>query len=309
MSTNFAVIGGDRRTVELIKLLQNESIKLYTYGLENVADFKSIIKDEKDRKDNNKNKVKNLFFCDNLNDENFKNIDTIIGPIPFSKDGININSPYSKEKISIEYFLESIKNKTLIAGAIKSDIRNIAINKNIKIIDLMQDEKLAVLNCISTAEGAIEVAIRNTEKVIHGSNILILGFGRVSKVLAKKLKGLDVNVACAARKKEAFAWIRAYGYELIDINNMKENLSKFDIIFNTVPELILNEEKIKYINSKCLLIELASLPGGIDRVAVKNKNIKVIEALALPGKVAPVTTAKYIEEAIIEHMGQTENVS
>lgn len=64
----------------------------------------------------------------------------------------------------------------------------------------MKREELAVLNTIATAEGAIEIAIANTNKILHGSNVLVLGFGRIGKVLARKLAGLSTKVTCAARK-------------------------------------------------------------------------------------------------------------
>ena len=187
---------------------------------------------------------------------------------------------------------------------INFDIYNLVILVYIKIKMYQKKyneaKELAILNCISTAEGAIEVAMKETDTIIHGSNVLILGFGRIGKVLSKKLQGLSCKVTCAARKQEAFAWIEAYGYNLININEMGKELEQFDIIFNTVPHLILTKEKLKYLNKKCLLIELASKPGGIDRKEAEKNNIKIVEALALPGKVAPTTTAKFMKEIVYE---------
>ena len=148
----------------------------------------------------------------------------------------------------------------------------------------MEKEELAILNAISTAEGTIELAIFNTDKIIHGSKCLILGFGRIGKVLAKKLDGLNVKVTCAARKNEDFAWIEANGYNMTNINNIGQNLSEYDIIINTVPHLILDKEKLEYIRKDCLLIDLASKPGGIDFIEAENKGLKTIWALALPRK-------------------------
>ena len=162
----------------------------------------------------------------------------------------------------------------------------------------MKREELAVLNTISTAEGAIQIAIENTNKILHGSKVLVLGFGRIGKVLARKLAGLSVKVTCAARKDEDLAWIKAYGHMSTNINALGENLSEYDIIINTVPHLILNEERLQYVKQDTLLIDLASNPGGIDKKVAKDKNIKLIWALALPGKVAPVTTAEFIKDTI-----------
>ena len=191
-----------------------------------------------------------------------------------------------------------INAKLLIAGSITPEVYKLANDEYIEIIDIMKREELAVLNTISTAEGAIQIAIENTNKIIHGSNILILGFGRIGKVLAKKLEGLSANVTCAARKNEDLAWIKTYGYKETNIKLLGENLSEYDVIINTVPNLILTEKNMKYIKDDCLLIDLASNPGGIDKKAAKDRMLKLICALALPGKVAPVTTAEFIKETV-----------
>ena len=194
--------------------------------------------------------------------------------------------------------MHNLNAKILIAGAISPETYELANDEYIEIIDIMKREELAVLNTISTAEGTIEIAIANTNKIIHGSKILILGFGRIGKVLARKLVGLSAKITCAARKDEDLAWIKAFGYEMTNINNLGENLSGYDIIINTVPHMILNSERLKYVKNECLLIDLASNPGGIDKKIAKDRNLKLIWALALPGKVAPVTTAEFIKDTI-----------
>ena len=285
MSTIFSVIGGDLRIVELIKLLTTEDNKVYVYGI------------EKTEKINELKENKKIIICNNLQ-EAVQNSSIVIGPIPFTIDGEYINTPFSDMKLSILELLSNINGKMLIAGSIKKDIIDMACIENIEIIDVMTKEELAILNAISTVEGAIQIAISNTEKVIHGSKVLILGFGRIGKVLAKKLEGLSANVTCTARKKEDLAWIKAYGYKGINIMQIEDKLPKYDIIINTVPHLILDEEKLKNVRNDCLLIDLASKPGGIDFEFAKKKNIKVIWALALPGKVAPITSAEIIKETV-----------
>ncbi len=282
MSTNFAIIGGDLRIVELAKLLAKDGNTIYTYALEKAEELKDTPR---------------VFYCKNIV-ELAKNAKIIIGPIPFSSDGKYINTPFSEEIISIQSFINEINSNLLIAGSIPQEIYNFDKSKNLQIIDIINQEELAVLNTISTAEGTIEIAIANTTKTIHGSNILILGFGRVAKTLASKMLGLSANITCGARKNEDFAWMKAYGYKTTNINTLGENLSQYDIIINTVPHLILTERNLQYVKKDCLLIDLASKPGGIDRQEAKKRNLKLIWALALPGKVAPVTTAEFIKNTI-----------
>ena len=71
-----------------------------------------------------------------------------------------------------------------------------------------------------------------------------------------------------------------------------------DIIINTVPHIILTEQKLEYVKKETLLIDLASNPGGIDKKAIKDRNLKFVWALSLPGKVAPTTSAEFIKNTI-----------
>ncbi len=286
MSDNFAVIGGDLRNIELVKLLAKDQRKVFTYGLE-------------ENKELLENLNNNIIICKDI-EESCSNVDIIISSIPFSRDGEIIYCEFSKNRIKIIDFFEKIKGKTLIVGSIKNNVINEALKRNIKIIDVMKNEELAILNTIATAEGTIQTMISNTKNIIHESNILILGFGRVAKTLAKKLQGLVKNVDCASNNKEELAWIEAFGYNVINLENLVENISKYDIIINTIPAIILNYENMKYIKKDTLLIDLASNPGGIDKNEAKDKGLKLIHALGLPGKIAPVSSAKFIKKIIYE---------
>ena len=257
MSTNFTVVGGDLRIIKLAQMLANDGNTIYAYGVEKAEELKEN---------------ENIIICEKLS-EAIKNSEIIIGPIPFSSNGKDISSPFSEKTISIRELMHAINAKILIAGSITPDVYELANDEYIEIIDIMKREELAVLNTISTAEGTIEIIIANTNKIIHGSKVLILGFGRIGKVLARKLAGLSAKVTCAARKDEDLAWIRAYGHMETNINAIGENLSEFDIIINTVPHLVLTEERLQYVKKDCLLVDLASNTGGIDIRAAKDKNL------------------------------------
>lgn len=252
----FAIIGGDLRTIKLAVMLAKEQNQVYVYGLEKAEELKNI---------------KNIEQCESIK-KTIQEVEIVIGPIPFSSNGKTINMPFSDKEISIREMMHVINAKVLIAGGITPEVYEMANDEYIEIIDIMKREELAVLNTIATAEGTIQVAIENTNKIIHGSEILILGFGRIGKVLARKLAGLSAKVTCAARKDEDLAWIQAYGHKATNINSIGENLKLYDIIINTVPHIILNEERLKYIKKDCLLIDLASNPGGIDKKSVKDNN-------------------------------------
>ncbi len=282
MKYKFAIIGGDLRIIKLAEMLANEENEIYVYGLENAEDIKN---------------KPNIIQCDSIK-KAIQNVEIVIGPIPFSSNGNTINAPFSDKEITIREMMHVINAKVLIAGGITPEVYGMANDEYIEIIDIMKREELAVLNTIATAEGTIQIAIENTNKILHGSEVLILGFGRIGKVLARKLAGLAVKVTCAARKDEDLAWIQAYGHKATNINSIGENLSQYDIIINTVPHMILTEDRLQYVKNDCLLIDLASNPGGIDKKAVKDKKLKFVWALSLPGKVAPTTSAEFIKDTI-----------
>ena len=278
----FAIIGGDLRIIKLAKMLAREQNEIFVYGLEKAEELK-----------NNPN----IKHCESIK-KAIQEVEIVIGPIPFSSNAKTINMPFSDKEVTIREMMHVINAKVLIAGGIIPEVYEMANDEYIEIIDIMKREELAVLNTIATAEGTIQIAIENTNKIIHGSEVLILGFGRIGKVLARKLAGLSAKVTCAARKDEDLAWIQAYGHKATNINTIGENLKQYDIIINTVPHIILNEERLKYVKNDCLLIDLASNPGGIDKKAVKDNQLKFVWALSLPGKVAPTTSAEFIKDTI-----------
>ena len=282
MKNKFAIIGGDLRIIKLAEMLANEENEIYVYGLEKSEDIK--------------NKA-NIIQCDSIK-KAIQNVEIVIGPIPFSSNGVTLNTPFSEKEITVREMMHAINAKVLIAGGISPEVYGMANDEYIEIIDIMKREELAVLNTIATAEGTIQIAIENTNKILHGSEVLILGFGRIGKVLVRKLAGLSVKVTCAARKDEDLAWIQAYGHKATNINTIGENLRQYDIIINTVPHMILNQERLQYLKDDCLLIDLASNPGGIDKKAVKDRKFKFVWALSLPGKVAPTTSAEFIKDTI-----------
>lgn len=279
MEKNISVIGGDLRIVNLTKMLANDGFYVHLFALEKsqeLFDFNNIIH-------------YNTIY-DAIKKSNY-----IISSIPLSKDNNNIFAPFSNLTISLNDFNKSLEGKTLISGRIPNIIKE---NQKINCIDIMNIEEYAILNCIATAEGAIQIAMEEFPKTLSGSNILVMGFGRIGKILSKMLQGIGAKVYCEARKNTDLAYIKAYGYSPIHLNNLNKNLQKFDIIINTIPVQILDKSNLDLLKKDVLIIDLASNPGGVDFEYAKSKNIKTIWALALPGKVAPVSSAEYIKTTV-----------
>ena len=282
MEKAISVVGGDLRIIKVVEILIRDGYKVYTFGMELSEELMDI---------------QELEMCPTI-DEAVKNAKIVLGPIPLTSDRKNLSMPFSNVKLPIEEFAKKIANKTLIAGnypeAMKKDLKD----NNINFIDIAKREEFVVLNAIATAEGTIQIAMEETQRTIHGNKVLVMGFGRIGKVLAKMLSGLGAEVYCEARRDDDLAWIKVYGYKPIHLMNLDNYLDQFDIIINTIPFQVLDDEKLALVRKDVVIIDLASNPGGVDIKAAKNRGLKLIWALSISGKVAPLTSAEYIVETL-----------
>lgn len=236
----------------------------------------------------------NIHICKNL-EEVINNSNKIISGVPLTRDTVTVDSPYSDKRIKLKELNFLLENKIFIAGGIPVEFYE---NKTMKNIDLLKIENLTILNAIPTVEGVIKIVIEETETTIHESNILITGYGRIGKILCDKLWGLGANIFCAAKEAENRAWIREKGYIPVKYDGIENYAEKIDIIINTVPSIVIEEKVLRKLKKDCIIIDIASLSGGVDKNIAKLYKIKVIRALGLPGKIAPKTSAKYIKEVI-----------
>lgn len=287
MFMTVSVIGGDLRQLTLARLLKKEGYHIFLYGFDKDIEIDDMeIEDDVDYA---------------------LSSDIVILPVPVTFDGESINAPYSKKPLTINEFLDGITPSALVfGGQIKQDLAKALDDKSIKFYDYLKREELAIRNSIPTAEGAIKIAIEETPITINGSRCLVLGYGRIGKILSKMLSGLGADVTVEARKYADLAMIEGHGFEPLALGELKNRIDKFDIIFNTVPAMILDYEILKSINKNALVIDLSSKPGGIDFEAAKALGIHVIWALGLPGKIAPVSSGGIIKDTVMNIIHELE---
>lgn len=267
--------------VRLAELFSFESNTVFIYGQEKYFGIEE-------------NKKENIRVCKDL-EECINNANIVISSIPLSKDNITVNSPYSNELIRLDKLYQNLKGKTFFAGNIPEYFYE---DEKITNIDLLKLEELTILNAIPTVEGTIKIAIEEMEDTIHESNVLIYGFGRIGKILCKRFFDLGANIYCVARKESDLAWIREARYTPLKYEEVSKYAEQINLIINTVPSIVIGENIVEKLKKDCLIIDVASNPGGIDKEIAKIYNIKVITALGIPGKIAPRTAARYIKTVI-----------
>lgn len=273
----YLIIGGDMRSIYLADLLKKEYHRVEMFGF--------------DRKFP---KMKNRNLSQMMSDTN-----TIICGIPLASAGGLVNMPFSEESLSVEALIEGMPRSALfVAGKIDQDVRGLLEKRGVTYIDLLDREEMAVLNAIPAAEGAAELIINAIPGTIHNSKILILGFGRIGKVLGKILQGFGAEVWIEARKYSDLSWIEAYGYKPVHLQDLERYVTDMDVIVNTIPSKILTADILNKIHLDCYLLDLASKPGGIDFEHAKKLGFKVDWALSIPGKTAPLTAAEIIKKTV-----------
>lgn len=278
----FLVIGGDLRNLYLYDILKRESNKVKVSGFS-------------EYKNEQKPVIQNISGLSKA----VANVEIIIGPIPCCSNGTNLNAPFNLKYIQIvDLFDHMTEGQIFIAGRIGKDVIELAKERNIRIYDILEREEMAILNAIPAAEGAIQLAMEKMKITLHECNALVLGYGKIGKILSKMLHGIGANVYVAARKHSDASLVRGYGYNALSYERLPENLSKMNVIFNTVPSIVLDKTNLRYIDEDCVIIEMASKPFGIDQEESKKEGLTITWAPSLPGKVAPITAAHYIKDTI-----------
>jgi dipicolinate synthase subunit A len=217
----------------------------------------------------------------------------VILPVPLQRDG-RLNGTH----LPLDDLWQRLSpTQRVYAGGVPAAARERAEALGLRLIDYYTDEALAVRNAVPTAEGAVAAAMARMSVTLHGARVLVLGFGRVGRLLARDLAALGASVTVSARRFDDFAWIDALGYRALHTRRLDGRLGAFRAIFNTVPDMVLDDALLAQLRSDCVLIELASRPG-IDADAARAWGLDFVAAGGLPGKVAPETAALALREAL-----------
>lgn len=240
--------------------------------------------------------IKNGYRVDTLglfdnDDGDIKSSDCLLLPVPTTKDKVNIFTPLTERKIPISYIAENADDRQLILCC------NYSFHgKNC--IDYNRLDRFCLLNAVPTAEGALKLAIENTDRTLWNSRVLVIGNGRVGKVLAIRLKALGADVTVSARKADDFAYLNTMGFSFINTNSIKSLPLDYSIIFNTVDAKIISSEVLKDCTAE-LIIDLSTI-GGVDFPTAQKYGIKAFKAPGLPGIIAPQTAGEILANTVSE---------
>lgn len=235
-----------------------------------------------------------------LNDAVLAVADAVVLPVAGMDDDGRVDSKFSLQPILLtEQHFASLRPGTFVfSGIARPLLRHYCDQYELRLVKLMELDEVAILNSIPTAEGAIALAMENTDITIHGSQTAVLGFGRCGQTLARTLAGMGAKVRIGARQAAHMARIREMGLEAFGISEIAEYVGDAEIIFNTIPEVILSAAVLALLPKDVVVIDIASKPGGTDFRYAERHGMKAILAPSLPGLVAPRTAGQIIAKTL-----------
>ena len=262
MSKKISVIGGDLRQISASKDLVEQGYRVTVYGFDDIHCL-------------------GLPECDNLS-EALSAADCVLLPLPVTRDGVTVSTPLWEKQLSLTVLFSHISQDTVIFCGMGEKLSECYQKR---ITDYAEDEGFLLKNAYLTAEAALGIAISKTPVSLFGSSVLVTGYGRIGFFLAKMLHALGAVTYVASRSPDHLVKIELEGCIPVSYDALSDVLPGMDMIFNTVPFVVFSKELIKQIPKTCLFVDLASLPGGIDKDTAKEVGIDVLHALSLPGKV------------------------
>lgn len=265
----------------------------------------------------NKNNIYSEFYSNFTLDQNLKlkikDALIISLPIPILKDEkyLNVMGEYLINPYDILDLLD--ENNTVFGGKIPDSMKEYLANNNINYIDYFDIEMFQIQNALLSAEGAIYYAKQRIDTSISNLEIAILGFGRIGKILVYLLHSQGAKITVYARKESDFAWCKLMGLNAVKIeilgNKSKLDIidQNYDIIYNTIPYRIMDENFAKKYNDNTIIIDLASFPYGVDELIVKEYKLKYYRESGIPGRYAPKSAGEIIAKTILNYISIKED--
>jgi len=275
-------IGGDARQLEVIDKLSGLDASITLIGFDNLHQaFNGVHKED-------------------LSNDALAGKDAVILPPVGMDDQGRVESIFSTKEIHLQdsHFAALPKHAKIYTGMAKPQLKEFASVHGIQLVELFERDDVAIYNSIPTAEGAIMLAIQHTDITIHGSQSMVLGFGRTGFTMARTLHGLGAKVKVGVRRPEHFARVWEMGFQPFFVKDLYDNVANIDLLFNTIPTMIVTAQVITNIPHRAVVIDLASKPGGTDFRFAEKRGIKAMLAPGLPGIVAPKTAGRIIANTL-----------
>lgn len=164
--------------------------------------------------------------------------------------------------------------------------------------DLAGHESYQQKNAVLTAEGAVALVSGEGGEAMWRRRVLVAGFGRIGRILARYLDAMGAVVTVAVRREASRAEAEAAGFCAVMPDGLESAASECRVIFNTVPSPIFTPSVVGSMAVDAVYIELASPPYGADPAVLKMRGILRLCYPGIPGMRYPRTAAAILMDEL-----------
>jgi dipicolinate synthase subunit A len=299
---SIAVLGGDAREVIMADLLCRDGFDVMTYGLGPAA-CQSLGPDE------DLASVAKLEANSAL--EAVAGRQWLLCPAPGLGEGDKVYAPYASGPISLSEAMLRVSDVAkggIVLGRATSTLLALADAVPTTVYQTKDDEALRVRVATSAAEGLLALLVGRTDQVLRAQRVLVLGYGATGAALADRLVLLGARVTVAARREESLARAEQRGALTVDFDDRAAAMADATVIVNTVPSTSSMPLAVLKELDGCLVIDIASPPGGTDHPAAQAAGCPVTWIRGVAGERAPRTAGelqyRYVRRVIDSHRRQ-----
>jgi dipicolinate synthase subunit A len=220
----------------------------------------------------------------------------ILLPVPTTKDKKHITAT----EIPLTEITCHAKPKSLIVGyEIPEQICDMLLGAGADVLDLGADEDFLVKNAEVTAHGALGHILTSMPVDISRLTVGIIGYGRIGKALLKLLVFLGVHTRVYTTRSAVADGLSKAEILCEKITDSTDFLG-CDLIFNTAPAVLIDDEKLSRILPSTRIIDLAS--GKIF-----SETEGIVKLASIPEAFYPDTAGRLYAEAVEQFLfGEAE---
>ena len=268
---NFFIAGGDSRALRLAQRLKRGRGQVQTLGL--------LEGDEQTARP--------------------EQADAILLPYPWSVRG-GLIPTLTGLSVHPENVLRAASPGTLVlagGGLEDTPAMNEIRRRELRLRLYGEAQGFAERNAAISAEAAVFYAMGETEATLEGLPVMVLGYGLFGRETARRLNALGTRVTVLARREEARRLARSDGMRACPVEAFSALAGDSRMVLNTVPARVLSRERLSALPKDCVLLELASAPGGFDPEDARKLGLRQRNLPGLPEKYAPEAAAEALEKA------------
>ncbi|MFC5712097.1 dipicolinic acid synthetase subunit A [Thalassorhabdus alkalitolerans] len=278
-----AVIGGDARQIEVIDRLIQRDATLFLVGFEKLQ--RQFIG------------AKHVTMEEILGED----LHAVLLPVSGMQENGEVETTFSSKPavVTQEWLNRTPKDCSIYTGISNKTLDEMAKKAECSLIKLLERDDVAIYNAIPTAEGTLLLVIQDTDITVHGSETIILGLGRVGMTVARTFSALGAYVKVGTDNSAERARAEEMKMKAFPLKELPEKVQSADICINTIPAPVLTGHVLAHMAPRCIIVDLASKPGGTDFTYAKKRGIRAKLAPGLPGLVAPKTAGRILADVAV----------